>query len=86
MTRGAVRGRPGEKGGSATAAAIGSEAADHRPECGDLVAEPRGDRFDRLALHEHGAEGLVLAVEGLLGLEEELAVVAPIHDACSPRR
>src|SRR3954447_15703166 len=83
MTRRAARGRRGEKGGSDTASAIGPEAADHRLECGDLEAEPHGDRFERLALHEHGAEGLVLAVEGRLGLEEELAVAAPLHDAGS---
>jgi hypothetical protein len=83
MTHRAVRGRPGEKGGSATASAIGSEAADHRLECGDLVAEPHGDRFERLALHEHRAEGLILAVEGLLGLEEEQSVAAPLHEAGS---
>src|SRR3954451_22201583 len=83
MTRRAARGRRGEKGGSDTAAAIGPEAADHRLECGDLEAEPHGDRFERLALHEHGAEGLILTVEGLLGLEEELAVAAPLHDAGS---
>jgi hypothetical protein len=38
-----------------------------------------------LALHEHGAEGLILAVEGLLGLEEELAVAACLHGAGSRR-
>jgi hypothetical protein len=85
MTRRAVRGRRGEKGGSDTASAIGPEAADHRLERGDLVAEAKGDRFERLALNEHGAEGLILAVEGLLRLEEELAVVAPLHDAGSLR-
>ena len=83
MTHRAGRGRPGEKGGSDTAPAIGPEAADHRLERGDLVAEPHGDRLERLALHEHGAEGLILAVEGLLGLEEELSVAAPLHDAGS---
>jgi hypothetical protein len=77
MTRKAVRGRPGEKGGTDTASAIGPEAADHRLERGDLVAEAYGDRFERLALHEHGAEGLILTVEGLLGLDEELSVAAP---------
>jgi hypothetical protein len=83
MTRRAVRGRPGEKGGSGTASAIGPEAADHRLERGDLVAEPYGDRFERLALDDHRAEGLIPAVEGLLGLEEELSVAAPLHDAGS---
>src|SRR3954471_16484546 len=83
MTRRAVRGRPGEKGGSDTASALGPEAADHRLECGDLEAEPHGDRFERLALHEHGAEGLILTVKGLLGLEEELSVAAPLHHAGS---
>jgi hypothetical protein len=80
MTRRAVHGRPGEKGGSDTASAIGPEAADQRLERGDLVAKPHGDRFERLALHEHGAKGLVLAVEGLLGFEEELSVAASLHD------
>jgi hypothetical protein len=86
MARGAVRGRPGEKGGSDAAATIGPEPADHRPQRGGLIAEPRGDRLDRLALHDHGAECLVLTVDGLLGREEELAVVAPIHVAGSLRR
>jgi hypothetical protein len=81
MTRKADRGRPGEKGGSDTASAIGPEAADHRPERGDLVPEPHGDGFERLALDEDRAEGLILAVEGLLGLEEEQPVAAPLHDA-----
>jgi hypothetical protein len=85
MPRKAVRDRPGEKGGSVAASASGPESADHRPEGGELVAEARGDRFERLALDEHGAEGLVLAVEGLLRLEEELAVAAPLHDAGSLR-
>src|SRR4051794_41967958 len=79
MTRRAARGRRGEKGGSDTASAIGPEAADHRLECGDLEAEPHGDRFERLALHRHGAGGLILTGEGLLGLEEELSVGAPPH-------
>ena len=70
MTRRAVRDRPGEKGGCNTASAIGPEPADHGLECGDLVAEPRGDRFDRPALHEHGAEGLILAVRGVDRLQE----------------
>src|SRR5262249_10873996 len=83
MTRRAVRGHRGEKGGSDTASAIGPEAADHRLECGDLVAEPHGDRFERQALHEHGAEGLILTVEGLLGLDEELSVAVPLHHADS---
>jgi hypothetical protein len=83
MTRKDVRGRPGKKGGSDTASAIGPEAADHRLERGDFVAEPHGNWFERLALHEHGAEGLILAMEGLLGLEEELSVAAPLHDAGS---
>src|SRR5581483_12401165 len=78
-----VRGRPGEKGGRDTASAIGPEAADHRLESGDLEDDPHGDRFERLALHEHGAEGLILTVEGLLGLDEELSVAAPLHHAGS---
>jgi hypothetical protein len=85
MTHRAVRGRRGEKGGSDTGSAIGPEAADHRLERGDFVAEAQGDRFERLALNGHGAEGLILAVEGLLRLEEELAVVAEVHDAGSLR-
>jgi hypothetical protein len=36
-----------------------------------------------LSIHEDGAEGLVVALEGLLGLEEEPAGVVPIHDAGS---
>jgi hypothetical protein len=85
MIRRAARGRPGEKGGSDTASALGPEAADHRLERGDRVAEPYGDRFERLALDEHRAEGLILAVEGLLGLKEELSVAALLHGAGSLR-
>jgi hypothetical protein len=80
-----ARDRRGEKGGSVAASASGPEVADHRPEGGELIAEARGDRFERLALDEDGAEGLILAVEGLLRLEEELAVAAPLHDAGSLR-
>jgi hypothetical protein len=83
MIRRAVRGRRGEKGGSDAASAIGPEAADHRLERGDLIAEPHGNRLERLALDEHRAESLVLAVEGLLGLEEELAIAVRLHDAGS---
>jgi hypothetical protein len=83
MTCRVVRARPGEKGGSDTASATGSETADHRSERGGRVAEPLGDLFERLVLHENRAEGLVLAMEGLLGLEKELAVVASLHDAGS---
>jgi hypothetical protein len=39
--------------------------------------------FEGLVVDEEGAEGLVLALEGLLGLEEEPPGVAPVHDACS---
>jgi hypothetical protein len=85
MSRRAVRGRPGEKGGSDTGSAIGPEAADHRLERGDLVAEAHGDRFERLALDEHRTEGLIPTVEALLGLEEEESVAAPLHDAGSLR-
>jgi hypothetical protein len=34
---------------------------------------------ERFASHEERAKGLVLSLEGLLGLEEEPAGVAPIH-------
>jgi hypothetical protein len=83
MPHGVVRARPGEKGGSDTASATGSETADHRSERGGRVAEPLCDQLERLALHEDRAEGLVLAMEGLLGFEEELTVVASLHDAGS---
>lgn len=38
---------------------------------------------ERLVIDEEGAEGLVLALEGLLGFEEESPGVVPVHDACS---
>ena len=71
MTRRAVRGRLGEKGGSNTAAAISPEAADHRLERGDLVAEAKGDRFERLALNEHGAD-LASHVDDILLLVRDI--------------
>src|SRR5262249_37601231 len=37
-----------------------------------------------LAVDDDGAEGLVAAVEGLLGREGEPAVVVPLHDAAPP--
>jgi hypothetical protein len=81
--RGAARGRPGEKGGRDTSTTIGPQPTGHRPERRRLVAEPLGDALQGLIIDEDRAEGLVSALEGLLGLEEELPGKAPVHDACS---
>ena len=62
---------------------IGPQATDHRSQRRGLVAEPLGDAVERLVIDEDGTEGLVLALEGLLGLEEEPSDVAPVHDAGS---
>jgi hypothetical protein len=63
--------------------AIGAKPTDHRSHRREFVAEPLGDAIDRFIVDEDGSEGLVPAVEGLLGLEEESAVVTPLHDAAS---
>ena len=64
--RGAARGRRGEKGGRDAAATIGPQAAGHRLQRRGLVAEPLGDAIEGLVIDEDRAEGLVLALEGLL--------------------
>ena len=81
--RGVARGRRGEKGGRDAAATIGPQATGHRSQRRGLVAEPLGDAIEGLVIDEDRAEGLVLALEGLLWLEEEPAGVAPVHDAGS---
>ena len=83
LPRGAVRDRRGEKGGRDAPATIGPKAAGHRFQGRGFVAEPHGDAIDWLGLDEDGAEGLVLTLEGLLGLEEEPAGATPVHDAGS---
>jgi len=42
-----------------------------------------GDLIERLVFDEDRAKGLVLSLEGLFGLKEVPAGVAPIHDAGS---
>src|SRR5450631_1637140 len=83
LPRGVVRVDPGEKGGRDATATIGSEPADHRSQGRGSVAEPHGDLVERLAFDEDRTEGLVLSLEGLLGLEEEPAGVTPVHDTGS---
>ena len=78
-----VRVRRGEKGGRDPTATIGPKTAGHRFQGRGLVAEPDGDLVEWLGLDEDRAEGLVLTLEGLLGLEEEPAGVTPVHDAGS---
>jgi hypothetical protein len=78
-----VRVGRGEKGGRDPTATIGPKPTGHRFQGRGFVTEPRGDSIDWLGLDEDGAEGLVLTLEGLLGLEEEAAGVTPVHDAGS---
>jgi hypothetical protein len=42
-----------------------------------------GDLVEGFASHEDRSKGLVVSLEGLVGFEEELAGVIPIHDAGS---
>jgi hypothetical protein len=78
-----VRVGRGEKGGRDTTATIGPKSAGHRFQGRGFVAEPGGDSIDGLGLDEDRTQGLVLTLEGLLGLEEEAAGVTPVHDAGS---
>jgi hypothetical protein len=78
-----VRVRPGEKGGRYAAATIATKTTGHRSQRRGFVAEPFGDLVERFAFDEDRAKGLVLSLEGLFGLKEEPAGVAPIHDAGS---
>jgi hypothetical protein len=75
--------RPGEKGGRDAAATIDTKTTGHRSQRRGFVAEPLGDLVERFASHEDRAKGLISSLEGLFGLEEELAGVIPIHDAGS---
>jgi hypothetical protein len=58
-------------------------AADHRFQSGGFVAEPLGDSLEWFRVHEDGAKGLVMTLEGQFGLKEELAGVTAVHDAGS---
>jgi hypothetical protein len=75
-----VRVRRGEKGGRDPTATIGPKTAGHGSQGRGFEAEPHGDLVQWLAFDEDRTEGLVLALEGLLGLEEEPAGVTPVHD------
>ena len=66
----------GEKKGVVdTTATIGPKTAGHGFQGRGFVAEPHGDLVEWLTFDEDRPEGLVLALEGLLGLEEEPAGV-----------
>jgi hypothetical protein len=76
MSRAVARARPGEKGGRDAAATIDTKTTGHRSQRRGFVAEPFRNQVEWFTGHKDRAEGLVLALEGLLGLEEELAGVA----------
>jgi hypothetical protein len=69
-----------------TGPAAGAEVADRRAERVVGVAELLGDVARGSALDEDGTEGLVLAMEGLGGFEEEAAVIGVIHARGSAMR
>ena len=69
-----------------TGPAPGAEVADQRAERVVGVAELLGDLAQGSMLDEDGAEGLVLAMEGLGGFEEAAAVVHVIHARGSAMR
>lgn len=81
--RAVARARRGEKGGGDAAPTIGPEATGHRPQRRELVTEALGDLLQRFVIDADRAQGLVLALEGLLGFEEKPPGVAPVHDVCS---
>ena len=64
-------------------ATIGPQPTGHRAQRRGLVTEPLGDLVEWLVIDEDRAKCLVVALKGLLWLEEEPPGVAPIHDACS---
>src|SRR5207244_163262 len=80
-----VRVRPEEKGGWSAIGAGRAKAAHHGLEGGQPVAEALGDLGQRLPFEEVGPQGFIAALEGLLGLQEELAAVLVVHGAISTR-
>ena len=72
-----------KKGGVTPRRQSATKTTSHRSQRRGFVAEPFGDLVERFAFDEDRAEGLVLSLEGLFGLEEESAGVGPIHDAGS---
>jgi hypothetical protein len=78
-----VRVGRGEKGGRGPPATLGPKSAGHRFQGREFVPEPSGDLIDWLGLNEDRAEGLILTLEGLFGLEEEAAGVTLVHHAGS---
>jgi hypothetical protein len=66
--------------------AAGAEVADQGADRVVGIAELLGDVAQGSVLDEGGAEGLILAVEGLGGFEEEAEVVGVIHARGSEMR
>jgi hypothetical protein len=64
-------------------ATIGPQPTGHRPQRRGLITEPLSDLVEWRVIDEERAESLVAALNGLLGREEELPGVAPVHDAGS---
>jgi hypothetical protein len=81
MVRAVGRDRHQEKGGRDVAGTIDTKTIGHGLQRRGLVAEPLGDVVKWLSIREACAAGLVWALDGVLGLEEVPACVAPIHDA-----
>ena len=81
--RGAVRGRRGEKGGRDAAATIGPEAAGHRLQRRELVAEPLGDRSSGSPSTKTARRASYWRWKVCWGSRKNWLVVAPVHDAGS---
>jgi hypothetical protein len=73
-------------GDAAGACAAGAPRVRETPDTGQLNTELLGDLAQGSMLDEGGAKGLVLAMEGLGGFEEEAAVVDVIHARGSAMR
>ena len=63
----------------------GAKAAHQRLEGGEPVAKAGSDLGQRLTVEEVGAEGFVTAMEGRLGLQEELPAKFVVHGVISTR-
>ena len=78
-----VRGRQKQKRGNLAASALRANLANHGLESIGLVTELRGDVGQWAPLDEEGTQGLIAAVKGLLGRNEELTARCIVHDAGS---
>jgi hypothetical protein len=81
--RGDGRGRQEQKGGWTAVGAGGAKAADKGLEARPPVAEAVGDLRQRQAVEEEGPQGFEAAMEGVVGLKEELAAKLVVHGAIS---